>query len=127
MPVKKKTKAPKGDQNRSVCWDCGREWDDSWLRTIADFWDRVKPGEICPSGECPKCGSLCTPLETAETPYKKVLTSLLDTVKATGGLVLYPNGTVAPAGDPDWIDLGEVIQEARKLIPFDMEETNEEA
>lgn len=32
---------------------------------------------------------------------------LLDTINATGGCLQYPDGTVAPQGDPDWIDLGE--------------------
>ena len=32
------------------------------------------------------------------------------------GLLIYPNGTVAPAGEPDWIDLGDVIQAAREVM-----------
>jgi hypothetical protein len=32
---------------------------------------------------------------------------LIDTINATGGLLNFSNGTYAPLGDPDWIDLGE--------------------
>jgi len=32
---------------------------------------------------------------------------LIDTVNATGGLVGFVDGTHAPQGDPDWIDLGD--------------------
>lgn len=32
---------------------------------------------------------------------------LVSTVNATGGALRFTDGTVAPAGDPDWIDLGD--------------------
>jgi len=28
---------------------------------IHDIWERVEPGEVMPSGECPDCGALCYP------------------------------------------------------------------
>ena len=101
----------------SVCQNCGKRFTEDKLEEITHgFWERVSPGEICPSGECPSCGSLTTPELNALTPYIAVLRKLVDTVQATGGLVMYPNTTVAPAGDPDWIDLGDVVQAARGLL-----------
>jgi hypothetical protein len=32
---------------------------------------------------------------------------LIDTINATGGLLEFSDGTYAPLGDPEWIDLGE--------------------
>jgi hypothetical protein len=101
----------------SVCQNCGKKFTDDKLEEIShSFWERVRAGEICPSGECPSCGSVCSPEENALTPYRAVLRKLLDTVQSTGGLVMYPDTTVAPAGDPDWIDLGDVVQAARGLL-----------
>jgi|GEM_PF-4454626 len=101
----------------SVCQNCGKKFTEDKLEEITHgFWERVSAGEICPSGECPSCGSLTTPEQNALTPYRAVLRKLLDTVQATGGLLVYPNGTVAPAGDPDRIDLGDVVQVARGLL-----------
>ncbi|MGH9691023.1 MAG: hypothetical protein ACRD4C_08100 [Candidatus Acidiferrales bacterium] len=121
----KKSKHHKGSSHRSatlpktdICQNCGRQWREDQLEEITHgFWERVGPGEICPSGECPKCGAVCHPIENALTPYKNALKSLLDTVQATGGLIAYSSGTFAPEAERDWIDLGDVIQQARKLIP----------
>jgi hypothetical protein len=32
---------------------------------------------------------------------------LIETINAAGGLLRFADGTVAPACDPDWVDLGE--------------------
>jgi len=32
---------------------------------------------------------------------------LIEAINNTGGLVQFSDGTVAPACDPDWVDLGE--------------------
>lgn len=37
----------------------------------------------------------------------RALTALCDTIESTGGLVRGDSGLLAPAGDEDWIDLGE--------------------
>lgn len=104
-------------ESLSVCQNCGKKFTDDKLEEISrGLWERVSPGEICPSGECPSCGSLCSPEENALTPYRAVLRKLLDTVQSTGGLVMYPDTAVAPASDPDWIDLGDVVQAARGLL-----------
>lgn len=57
---------------------------------------------------------------------------LIDTINVTGGVIQFPNGTFGPAGDPDWIDLGDVYLAAceengvKPLIVPD-EEDGEEA
>jgi hypothetical protein len=38
---------------------------------------------------------------------KKSAELLVATIEATGGLRQFRDGTVAPQGDPEWIDLGE--------------------
>ena len=45
------------------CQNCGnQETFGECQRTIEDFDERVRPGEICPAGECEKCGCLLTPV-----------------------------------------------------------------
>lgn len=44
-----------------LCQNCGRSWKVEKLGEIQNLWQRVMPGELCPSGECPKCGALCHP------------------------------------------------------------------
>jgi hypothetical protein len=41
------------------------------------------------------------------TGTKKSAELLVATIEATGGVVQFGDGTVAPQGDPEWIDLGE--------------------
>ena len=101
----------------SICQNCRKTWTEDKLEEITHgLWERVSPGELMPSGECPKCGALCHPLETAATPYENVIKKLLDTVRSTGGLLMFPDGTLAPVADEDWIDLGDVVQQARAVM-----------
>jgi hypothetical protein len=46
------------------CDNCGAIWDRDELRDIHDFWERVEPGGIMPSGQCPNpdCRALCYPV-----------------------------------------------------------------
>ncbi|MBX5462542.1 MAG: hypothetical protein IRZ28_15805 [Steroidobacteraceae bacterium] len=39
--------------------------------------------------------------------HKDATQLLIDTINATGGLLLRPDGTQAPLGDPDWLDLAD--------------------
>lgn len=43
------------------CQNCDWEGDDGDCREIQNLSERVEPGEIMPSGECPECGALCYP------------------------------------------------------------------
>jgi hypothetical protein len=94
----------------SVCANCQKTVPLADLAPISHgFWERVSPGEIMPSGECPGCGALCHPLENALSPFIGVLKRLIETVAATGGLVKYPDGRIAPAASPQWFDLGDAV------------------
>ncbi len=44
------------------CGNCGINWSKNQLKEIQNYNDRVSPGEIAPSGECPECGALCHPV-----------------------------------------------------------------
>lgn len=48
---------------KSKCDNCGWTGADSGMANIKDFFQRVEPGGIVPSGECPDCGALCYPHE----------------------------------------------------------------
>jgi len=52
-----------------VCDDCGREWGDEEVSRrwpdVPDWRERVEPGGVVPSAECPVCGALCYPAEAA--------------------------------------------------------------
>lgn len=49
------------------CGNCEAYWPFESLNDIHKLYERVQPGEIMPSGECPKCGSLCHPVGSDET------------------------------------------------------------
>ena len=51
---------------------------------------------------------------------EKLLRQLLDTIIATGGLIQYEDGTYAPQGEPDWIDMGQVAFEAAEELGVSM-------
>ncbi len=48
------------------CDNCMGEFYDPQLNPIQDYGQRVEPGGVVPSGECPNCGALCYPLSAVE-------------------------------------------------------------
>jgi hypothetical protein len=44
-----------------ICDNCKREWKREMLCEVKDYFQRVEPGGVVPSGECPRCGALCYP------------------------------------------------------------------
>jgi hypothetical protein len=50
----------------SVCQNCEKMHSDETLEEIENFHERVAPGEIVPSGQCPDCGAVCH--HYSETP-----------------------------------------------------------
>lgn len=48
---------------QSRCDDCGHLWSDSELVEPRHLSQRLDPGGVVPSGECPDCGALCYPLD----------------------------------------------------------------
>jgi hypothetical protein len=58
---------------QSECGNCGEVWKDEDIKPLIDvhhLWERISPGEIVPSGECPDCGALCHSTEKAATKEK---------------------------------------------------------
>ena len=47
--------------SQHTCNNCRTVIAATKLKPIEHFFDRVEPGSIVPSGECPKCGALCYP------------------------------------------------------------------
>lgn len=47
------------------CQNCGKRWPLEKLKEILHLLERVAPGEIMPSGECPECGAVCHPVKEA--------------------------------------------------------------
>lgn len=43
------------------CANCDKEWTNKDLKDPKDLFQRLAPGDMMPSGECPECGSFCFP------------------------------------------------------------------
>lgn len=56
------------DDAQVACQNCEWTGEADELLDIADFGQRVSPGEPCPAGECPECGALAHLVETWECP-----------------------------------------------------------
>ncbi len=56
-----------------MCGDCGEIMAKHRLRKVEISMERLTPGDIVPSGECPHCCSLCSPLEP-HGDMKRILT-----------------------------------------------------
>jgi hypothetical protein len=51
------------DHTQHECDNCGSLWLGSELDRVRDLLQRVQPGGVMPSGQCPDCGALCYPVE----------------------------------------------------------------
>lgn len=60
--------------SKNVCDNCGWFGTDSDMDEIDNLDQRVDPGSVVPSGQCPKCGALCYP----ENSYGKVKDDAID-------------------------------------------------
>ena len=54
-----------------------------------------------------------------DNPGLRALQQLVDTINATGGLVAADDGFLAPAADPEWIDLAPAYLSACKALGLD--------
>lgn len=54
------------------CDNCSLVFAGSDVEPITDFFQRVEPGGIVPSGVCPKCGALCYPIKKENDDAGKV-------------------------------------------------------
>lgn len=52
------------------------------------------------------------------TPAERVLIDLVETIEITGGVWRFRDGTVAPKGDDEWIDLGDVYLKACEVLGY---------
>jgi hypothetical protein len=61
------------DENEpiDVCDNCHKEWKRGMLCEVKDYFQRVEPGGVVPSGECSECGALCYPKEVFDRPLKE--------------------------------------------------------
>ena len=58
-----KTQMAVTEKSLHMCDDCGEIMAEHRLREVLRLAERVDPGHLVPSGECPKCFALCYPLE----------------------------------------------------------------
>ena len=54
---------------KHICDDCGKRWTLQEVVEAKEMIQRVDPGGIMPSGQCPECGALCYP--TDQYPHGK--------------------------------------------------------
>lgn len=47
------------------CANCTKRWTMEELKPVEDLHQRVEPGGVMPSGECPDCHALCYPIHDA--------------------------------------------------------------
>ena len=45
------------------CGNCKYLWSADKLEDIKNILERIEPGGIVPSGECPRCSMLCYPVK----------------------------------------------------------------
>lgn len=95
--AQKKVKKQNSTERIHVCQNCRKEYPESKLEEIGlgGFWERVSPGEIVPSGQCPdpKCGALCHPKETARV--------FIDVIGGVAHVVSAPFGCAVEIHDYD--------------------------
>jgi hypothetical protein len=73
----------------SECGNCEMRWTDDELEDVDDLGDRMSPGDTYPSGQCPACHSLCTPVYGNKRAERDKLRHLLaDAEKVMGSLAV---------------------------------------
>lgn len=65
-------KRPKEKKGLSLCDNCDKIFVTKNLPAVKDLEQRVDPGSIMPSGECPECGCLCYPTSSDIVKKKKL-------------------------------------------------------
>ncbi len=53
------------------CDNCSQEHKAAALKGIDNLFERLEPGGVVPSGECPDCGALCFPVETVQQGQRR--------------------------------------------------------
>jgi hypothetical protein len=73
-------------EDKHSCSDCGRTFTEDQLGETHNIWERVSPGEIMPSGECPKCGALCHPMREPATVKLTVIGGVAEAYEVPKGI-----------------------------------------
>ena len=58
------------DKGWHKCDNCEEVWHGTALKDIEDLSERIEPGGVVPSGECPVCQALCYPCTNAVVQAK---------------------------------------------------------
>lgn len=107
------------------CDNCGLVTPEDKLNEIKDLSQRIDAGSEVPDGECPACGALAYLVDDEnEECTIKALKLFVETINATGGLIVNDAGETAPAADEDWTDLADaylVACDALGVEPWNVE------
>ena len=100
------------------CNNCGQYFDEDQLDPIRDLLQRVSPGELMPSGECPNhdCGALCHPESIELKDALTILFERLDGAHHTSS-TLFTN-----ASKPGTHQLAPLICQALRWVDSTKEE-----
>ena len=70
--------------DKHICDNCGGLYAADEINPVKDLEQRIEPGGVVPSGECPKCGALCYPRDAVvPVVYIQVHGGLVQGVLAT--------------------------------------------
>ena len=75
---------PSSTDGKHRCDNCGEIWKADELEGIENLDNRVDPGSIVPSGECPECGALCYPVETDSSEVLNACKEIMKYVDRNG-------------------------------------------
>ena len=98
---------PSSADTKHTCDNCGIVWTADELERIEDIENRIDPGSVVPSGECPACGSLCYP----ETDFSELLHVCKEIMKYVDR-----NGLPANEDDIRVILPSDLLRRTRRLI-----------
>jgi len=70
--------------NKHICDNCQGVYATDEIKPVKDLEQRIEPGCMVPSGECPKCGALCYPKDAVvPAVYIRVHGGMVQGVLAT--------------------------------------------
>lgn len=95
-----------------VCDDCGRRWAEDEIKSLVEvhhLGERLDPGSVVPSGECPRCGAFCYRIEKEQPPVHHVPMQPLTKAQrvklahdAAQGWALIEHYLALPGSDQAW-------------------------
>jgi hypothetical protein len=99
------------DDGRHRCDNCRAIWKADELEGTKDLENRVDSGSIVSSGECPKCGALCYPVETGSSEALNACKEIMKYVDR--------NGLPVNQNDIRVILPSDLLRRVRRLIDGD--------